>query len=130
MPGMTADNRLVAIILEVSDLDRSATLYREGFGLDLHASDHESDDRWMGGAHAALSWTDGAYLHFALYQAKGPEITTGTQIGFAVDDLDAAHAAAVAAGAEVVHERREEPWGATARYRDYDGNVIGLTQRG
>ena len=73
---MTQDTRLAAIIIEVSDLDRSATLYREGFGVDLHASDHESDDRWMGGSHASLSW------------------------------------------------------GATSRYRDYDGNVVGLTQRG
>lgn len=80
---MTHDNRLVAIIIEVSDLDRSATLYREGFGLDLHASDHASNDRWIGGSHAALSWTDGAYLHFALSQANGPEITTGAQIGLA-----------------------------------------------
>jgi catechol 2,3-dioxygenase-like lactoylglutathione lyase family enzyme len=52
---MTADNRLVAIILEVSDLARSAALYREAFGLDLHASDHEPDDRWIGGPIAQAS---------------------------------------------------------------------------
>jgi predicted enzyme related to lactoylglutathione lyase len=46
-----------------------------------------------------------------------------------VDDIDIAHASAVAAGAEVIHAPRPEPWGSTARYRDYDGNVISLTQQ-
>lgn len=126
---MTTDNRLTAVVIEVSDLDRSTTLYRDGFGLDLHSSEHDSADRWIGGAHSALSWTEGAYLHFALYQAKGSEITNAAQVGFLVDDLAVSHAQAIAAGAEVVHDPREEPWGATSRYRDFDGNVVGLTQR-
>lgn len=119
--------RLVAVVIEVTDLERSERLYREAFGLDLHASAH--DDRWIGGAHAALSWADGAFLHFALYQAKGGSRTRGAQIGFAVEDLEAAHARALAAGAELVHAPRAEPWGHSARYRDYDGNIIELTQR-
>ncbi len=123
-------NRLVAVVIEVSDLDRSVRLYRDGFGLDLHASNHDEEgDRWIGGRHAALSWTDGAFLHFALYQAKGDGPTKGVQIGFAVSDIDEAHRRAVAAGATVLHEARDEPWGRSARYRDFDGNVIELTQR-
>ena len=55
-------------------------------------------------------------------------VTVGAQVGFRVDDIDEAHAAAVAAGAEVLHEPRPEPWGTSARYRDPDGNVIELTQ--
>ena len=62
--------RIVAIVLEVEDLDRSERLYREGFGLDLHPSEHEDDDRWIGGRHAALSWTDVAFLHFASTRRK------------------------------------------------------------
>jgi len=123
-----SNNRLTLVVVEVSDLGRSTELYRDAFGLDLHSSDHESADRWTGGSHSAFSWTEGAYLHFALYQAKGAEITTRVQIGLVVDDLDAAHARANAAGASVVHEPRDEPWGATARYRDFDNNVISLTQ--
>lgn len=128
MPGV----RLVTVVLEVADLDRSVALYRDGFGLDLHVTDHEggghgADDRWTSGRHAATSWTDGAYLHFALYESKG-EVTRHAQVAFRVEDLPAAHAAAVAAGAEVLHEPRAEPWGTSARYRDPDGNVIELTQ--
>ena len=127
---MIEQNRLVAVVVEVADLDRSARLYQDGFGLDLHASNHDEErDRWIGGRHAAVSWTHGAFLHFALYQAKGDGPTKGAQFGFAVADIDSAHLRAVAAGAIVVHEARDEPWGRWARYRDFDGNVIELTQR-
>jgi predicted enzyme related to lactoylglutathione lyase len=120
-------HRLVAVILEVADLARSAQLYRDGFGVDLHWSEHAADDRWIGGRHAACSWTDG-FLHFALYPVRGDAPTTGVQIGFAVADLDEAHRRAVAAGAAVLHEATEQPWGISARYRDFDGNVVELTQ--
>lgn len=124
--------RLNALILEVADLDRSAALYRDGFGIDLHQDEegHVAGDRWIGGRHAATSWTDGAFLHFALYEAKGDVPSRAAQVGFAVHDIEAAHTRAIAAGAILVHPPREEPWGATARYFDFDGNVVSLTARG
>jgi predicted enzyme related to lactoylglutathione lyase len=124
---MAQRGRLVAVILEVSDLDRSAALYRDAFGLDLHPGDNGVDDRWTGGRHAEISWREGAYLHFALYPAK-EKPTSGAQIALSVDDIDNAHAAAVLAGAHVLHEPRPEPWGRSGRYEDFDGNVIELTQ--
>ena len=124
---MTMNGRLVAIILEVSDLDRSAALYRDAFGLDLHPGDNGVDDRWIGGRHAEISWREAAYLHFSLYPAKGRP-TSGAQITLSVDDIDGAHATAVRAGAQVLHEPRTEPWGRSGRYEDFDGNVIELTQ--
>ncbi len=124
----------MTVVLEVADLDVSVRLYRDGFGLDLHASDHEGaghgrDDRWTSGRHAAVSWHEGEDLHFALYEAKGSP-TVGAQVSFRVDDITGAHATAVAAGVEVLHEPRPEPWGTSARYRDLDGNVVELTQPG
>jgi catechol 2,3-dioxygenase-like lactoylglutathione lyase family enzyme len=131
---MAEPRRLVTVVLEVADLDRSVSLYRDGFGLDLLVSDHEGgehgrDDRWISGRHAATTWTDGAFLHFALYEAKGAS-TSGVQLSIEVPDVIEAHRAAVAAGATVIHEPRPEPWGASARYRDLDDNVVELTQRG
>lgn len=125
--------RIVLVVLEVADVDRSAALYRDGFGVDLHVSDHEGgphgpDDRWTSGRHAAYSWTAGAYLHFALYSAKGDGPTRNVQIGFTTDDLAADHQRALDAGALLIHEPRDEPWGATARYHDFDGNVLSFTQ--
>ncbi len=120
--------RLEAVILEVTDLERSETLYRDGFGIPLHPGDNGVEDRWIGGRHAEISWTDGAYIHFALYAAEG-EPSSRTQLTFTVDDIDEAHAAAARAGARVLHGPRTEPWGRSGRYEDYDGNVIELTQR-
>jgi predicted enzyme related to lactoylglutathione lyase len=120
--------RLVTLVLTVLDLDRAVELYRDGFGLNLHIDDHQGDDIWTTGRHAATSWTDGAFMHFALYESKDGSTTTGAQIAFRVDDIDAAHRRAVDAGAEVIHDPKPQPWGTSARYRDYDGNVIELTQ--
>ena len=125
---MAQHGRLVAVILEVSDLDRSAALYRDAFGLDLHPGDNGVDDRWTGGRHAEISWRGGAYLHFALYPAK-EEPTSGLQVALSVEDIEIAHEVAVRAGAHVLHEPRTEPWGRSGRYRDFDGNVVELTQR-
>jgi predicted enzyme related to lactoylglutathione lyase len=123
-------NRLVAVVLTVSDLDRAVKLYGAGFGLDLHVDDHQGDDVWTSGRHAATSWTEGAFVHLALYASKDGDVTSRVQIAFRVDDLDAAHRRAVAAGVHVVHEPKPQPWGRSARYRDFDGNVIELTQPG
>ena len=125
---MASSRRLEAVIVEVADLEKSERLYREGFGLDLHPGDNAVEDRWIGGRHAEISWTDGAYLHFALYAAKETP-TTRVQLTLTVDDIDEAHAAAQRAGARVVHGPRHEPWGRSGRYEDFDGNVIELTQR-
>jgi catechol 2,3-dioxygenase-like lactoylglutathione lyase family enzyme len=121
--------RLVTVVFTVSDLDRAVKLYRDGFGLDLHLSDHQGDDAWTSGRHAAISWSDGAFMHFALYESRDGTSTSGAQIAFRVGDVDAAHERAVEAGAEVIHRPRRQPWGTSARYRDADGNVIELTQR-
>ena len=121
-------NRLVTTVLIVSDLDRAVELYGRGFGLELHIDDHHGDDPFTSGRHAATSWTDGAFMHFALYASKDGKVTSGVQIAFRVSDLDAAHLRAVTAGAEVVHGPKPQLWGRSARYRDPDGNIVELTQ--
>ena len=126
-------SRIVLIVIEVEDVIRSARLFEEAFGIPLHVDDHEgsvhgADDRWTSGVHAAHSWNDGAFLHFALYPAREDGPTANVQIGLSVDDLDAGDERARTNGAEVIHAARREPWGRTSRYRDYDGNVISLTQ--
>jgi predicted enzyme related to lactoylglutathione lyase len=120
--------RLVTVVFTVSDLDRAVALYRDGFGLDLHVGDHQGDDPWTSGRHAAISWTEGAYVHFALYETKDGASTRRAQIAFRVDDIGAAHERAIEAGAEVIHEPKPQPWGTSARYFDADDNVVELTQ--
>ena len=124
-PGI---ERLVTVVLTVADLDRAMEEYVNGFGLDLHIDDHQGDDPWTSGRHAATSWTSGAFIHFALYETKTGETTTGAQVAFRVTDLAAAHEKAVAAGVEVLHGPRKQPWGTSCRYRDHNGNVVELTE--
>jgi lactoylglutathione lyase len=121
--------RLVFVALQASDLQASVRFYRDAIGVPLQLGDDDAPvDRWIGGTHEEFSWREGAYLHFAIFQAARGEQSQRTQVGFYVDDVEAAHAKAMAAGAKVLHSPREEPWGRTARYEDPDGNIVGLTQ--
>lgn len=119
--------RIIAVILEVADVDRALTFYRDLLGIPLRRNlDHGGTDRWISGDHAAHSWHD-SFLHFALYKSKGV-VTRDVQLGFPVGDLAALHAKLVDAGVFVDVGPRDEPWGRTARYRDPDGNSVSLTQ--
>ena len=128
---MQRRNRLTFIALNVSDLAKSLQFYRDVLGFPLHDASHDSDlnDPWYGGEHAAHSWTDGAFIHFALYPAREPHrpTTTSVQVGFHVDEFEAVHIRVVRSGAVVVQEPRVEPWGETARYLDPDGNIVSVT---
>ena len=117
-----SDPRLVFVALRVRDVDASARFYRDAFGIDLHEGQPPEP-------HAEVSWTEGAYLHFALFPTGDESSMSNTQIGFHVDGVDAAHVRAAAAGANVVYPPRDEPWGRTAAYRDPDGNLVTLTER-
>lgn len=112
--------RLAFVALHVRDLAAAARFYREAFGIAFPEGQPPRPQ-------AEVSWREGTHLHLAVFAAD-PDATTRAELGFFVDDLDAAHARAVAAGAEVAREPREEPWGRTATYRDLDGNLVALTQ--
>jgi catechol 2,3-dioxygenase-like lactoylglutathione lyase family enzyme len=49
------------------------------------------------------------------------------EVSIEVDDLDACHAAAVRAGAQIVHPLTDEPWGVRRFFvRDPDGHIINI----
>lgn len=124
-------SRLTFVALSVSNLEKSVDFYRTVLGLPIHDTTHdeELDDPWYGGPHAAYSWTNGAFLHFAIYPSKEPARpeTTAVQIGFHVDDFDEVHERVSRSGIKVVQDPRAEPWGRTARYLDPDGNIVSIT---
>lgn len=118
----------MTVVLTTPSFERAVQFYGEALGLDLHVDDHAGDEPWTSGRHAATSWHDGAFIHFAIYEAKNDFSTSGAQVAFRVPDIDAAHRRATAAGVEVIHPPKSQPWGISARYRDPDGNVVELTQ--
>jgi predicted RNase H-like nuclease/predicted enzyme related to lactoylglutathione lyase len=87
-------------------LDASAAFYRDAFGIS--------------------SVEDGNLRLAPIASTEHP--TRNVEVGFLVDDLDASHRRAVAAGAEVVREPWDDPWGRMSAYRDPDGNLVSLTQ--
>ena len=114
--------------IQSNDLEASIRFYRDLIGIGLRPGDNDDPgDPWIGGRHAEYSWTDGAYLHFAVF-GRPTEATTLVQTGFYVQDLTGLHDRLVREGAPVIHTPRAEPWGLTARYRDPDGNIVGITQ--
>jgi lactoylglutathione lyase len=121
------------VALNVADLEMSLQFYRDVIGIPLREESHDSDklDRWYGGEHAAYSWTDGAFIHFALYPSALPHrpVTTAVQIGFHVERFDDIHARVMRAARPILQTPRDEPWGRTARYLDPDGNIVSITQR-
>lgn len=49
------------------------------------------------------------------------------EVSIQVDDVDAAYAAAIGVGAEIVHPLTDEPWGVRRFFvRDPDGHVINV----
>jgi predicted RNase H-like nuclease/predicted enzyme related to lactoylglutathione lyase len=94
--------RIVLVTLRVRDPEASRRFYREAFGV-----------------------TTGLQLG----PAAAEETTHNAVLTVEVDDLDAAHARATVAGAQVVHEPREGRAGRSSLYSDLEGNLVALVER-
>jgi uncharacterized glyoxalase superfamily protein PhnB len=92
-------------VLAVHDLERSAAWYGEVFGCTAVGVDPGNWTFCRAGA-----------IEFML--GRCPEVVTASEIGdhsylayLRVDDVDAFHSRAVAAGADITKPLRSEPWG-------------------
>ncbi len=94
--------RLAHVVLRASDPERAEAFYREAFGVEPSPG-------------------------FSFVAAEGAP-TANAELAFTVRDLDAAHARATAAGAQVVRAPADVPSGRSAAYRDLDGNLVTLAE--
>jgi len=116
-------------ILYVPDVTQAVAFYEQAFGLKRRFI-HESNQ------YAEME-TGGTALSFAaneLALSNLPEgfqensrsvLPAGIEIGFVVENVPAAFAKAVEAGAMAVVEPKVKPWGQTVAYvRDLDGILV------
>ena len=125
--------------ITVTDIDAAVTFYRDALGLTVTNDVPAGDHRWLTMAFdpeagpnivlsdpgAGRSEEDGEELARLLAKGTGP----GPYI-FAASDLDAAFARARDAGAEVIQEPADQPWGPRDfALLDPAGNVIRVQAR-
>lgn len=121
--------KLGYVIVYVPRVEASLAFYEQAFGLArrfLHESGTYGELETGG---TALAFVDETFTptkgQFALNRPKSP--AAGVEVGLVVDDVAAAFARAVKAGAVPVVEPVTKPWGQIIAYvRDLDGFLVEL----
>ncbi|WP_019930742.1 VOC family protein [Nocardia sp. BMG111209] len=109
-------NRIVPD-LQAADLHASATFYRQMLGMEI-----VMDHGWI----VTLADPDRPENQLSL-MTHDESASVVPVASLEVDDVDAAYQAARAAGAEIVHELTEEPWGVRRFFvRDPAGHVVNI----
>lgn len=103
------------------DADAAIRFLTEAFGLTEHEVHRDEDGTVV---HAELAWGNGLVMLGQRTDAAGPFDTGQCVTYLAVDDPDAHHDRAVDAGAEVVMDLTDQPYGSREyAARDPEGNV-------
>ncbi|HWD61993.1 MAG TPA: VOC family protein [Humibacter sp.] len=101
------------IIVSVSDLERSLTVYSGALGIPVMWSNDE------------VARLDASGVEVMLHRRPPTPGEFGVSASFAVDDVDEAAAKAIAAGCATVRGAGDEPWGERqAVLHDPDGHVV------
>lgn len=125
------------INITVNDVDEAVAFYRDALGLEVRNDVANGGFHWvtlgipgqdhsqlvLSEPHAGRSQADGDALQELLTKGQLPMIV------FRTDDLDTAFERARAAGAEVLQEPIEQPWGPRdCAFRDPSGNMVRMSQ--
>ncbi|HEY8295527.1 MAG TPA: VOC family protein [Micrococcaceae bacterium] len=123
--------------ITVNDLDESLAFYRDVLGLEVRNDVGSDGHRWvtlgstaqpdlelvLSVPHAGRSKADGDSFQQLLTKGVLPNIV------FRTDDVDATFEALRAAGAEVLQEPIDQPWGPRdCAFRDPSGNMVRFNQ--
>lgn len=118
-------------ILYVNSVSESLAFYNQAFGFAtrfLHESGHYGELETGATALAFASHAMGEMnLGGAYVKAERSAAPLGVELAFVCNDIDAAYAKALAAGAQAVKAPQAKPWGQTVAYvRGHDGELIEL----
>jgi len=118
-------------ILYVEDVAQAVDFYGKAFGLKQRFIDEsgqyaemETDTTTLAFAANKLATSN---LPQGFQENSRSRLPTGIEVGFVTDDVAAAFAIAVEAGADIVGEPKVKPWGQTVAYvRDLDGILVSI----
>lgn len=123
--------------ITVNDAEESIAFYRDALGLSVSNDVKSGEFRWVtlstdtqpglgiviSEPHAGRSKADGDALAELLVKGMLPMLV------FSTDNLDATFEQATAAGAEVLQEPTDQPWGPRdCAFRDPSGNMVRVSQ--
>jgi catechol 2,3-dioxygenase-like lactoylglutathione lyase family enzyme len=130
------DISLARCFVQVHDPDVALAFYRDALGLELRNDVAQEGFRWITVGAASQPGVEIVltnYLHGS--PADGDAITALVAKGalngvhFHTDDLDATFETVRAAGAEIVQEPTDQPWGTRdCAVRDPSGNLVRIDQ--
>jgi uncharacterized glyoxalase superfamily protein PhnB len=130
------DLTLSTCFIQVHDPDLALTFYRDGLGLELRNDVARGNFRWI---TVGAPSQPGVGIVITNYLAGSPDdndiiaslIAKGALNGlhFQTDDLDGAFEKVRSAGAEIVQEPADQPWGTRDfAVRDPSGNLVRIDQ--
>lgn len=106
----------VVPILTVTDIEATRDAYVATLGL-TEVMNHG----WI------VTLADAAHRHQISLMTEDQTASVNPTVSIEVDDVDAAHAAAVAAGLQIVHPLSDEEWGVRRFFfADGSGNVVNV----
>lgn len=115
-------------ILYVENVEDTLGFYVKAFGFAQKFITPEKDygELETGGTTLAFaSYTVAEYNGIALEKRKSEALPSPFEITFVADDIESAWKQAVEAGAEIVKEPTQKPWGQTVGYlRDINGFLV------
>ena len=114
-------------ILYVKDVEKTVAFYESAFGLKrkfVHESGYgEMDTGETKLAFASVELATSNGVSFAQANSEGP--APAVEVAFVTEDVQAAFAVAVKAGAVPVAAPKQKPWGQTVGYvRDLNGFLV------
>ncbi|MEV6275791.1 VOC family protein [Nocardia sp. NPDC051832] len=136
-PPRTTSLALQYVQVTVLDFDESLAFYRDALGLEVVSDLGSGDKRWvnltspnqpgleyvLSTPHAGRSQEDGDALRAVLVKGILPMLV------FTTDDLEATFERVKAAGAEVLQEPVDRPWGPRdSAFRDPSGTTVRIQQ--
>ncbi len=121
--------RLAYTILYVPDVPSSLAFYEQAFGLTRRFLHEGNDYAELETGATALAFAAESLMaetiDYARNRAEGKP--AGAEVGFVTDDVPAAFARAVSAGAVAVQPPTAKPWGQIVSYvRDCNGFLVEL----